>query len=1132
MRRKGLKFIPNLTVAIVCLIVLLPGQTAFTQTVNGGFHGVVADSSGAVIPNATVVAQNAGTNMVRQATTDDVGFYTILQLPPGRYVITASKSGFSTSQRDNVQLVVNQDLAVDFTLQVSAITQKVEITGTPAALDTASATIGQVVGSQETVQLPLNGRQFTQLVLLTPGAAPYENGQQSGNFVAIGAGGISPSVDGERSNQNNFTLDGGLNNYLMNNGWIISPPPDAIQEFKVQSHIVDAQFGISAGANVNLVTKSGSNQLHGNAYEFLRNDKMDATNFFTNFASQPKAPFQMNQYGVTLGGPVQIPGYNGREKKTYFFGYWEGFRSHQGFTESADVPPAADLGGNFSDILTTTKLTTDALGRPVYTGEIYNPYSTRTVTAGAVDSVTGLTATSTGPVRDPFPGNAIPANMLNQAALTYLKAFYPAADYGTGTYPNYFGPSLQIVRQDQFGVKMDHTFSNNDNLTGGFYFRQSIIVAPNALKLGNPQKWNDARVVNLNYTHLFSPTLLATFHYQYVFTWFNGANYQPAGEALLDATNLNRFEPVANDEPEVPAVSISPRFTGTAQSFIANAPDRTHNLTVDIQKVDKSHTLSGGYMIYKIHTFVAAGSGSVGFNQIPSGGIAASGANQLSGDGLASMLLDVPYSLSSQVGNVDADNRTTWQGGYIQDKWQVTKRLNVSFGMRYDYVAPMTWANNQVSGPSVQCMCFLISQPYAPLFPFANVRPTFLDPDYHGFQPRFGIAYGLSPKTVLRTSFSIFDDHNNTLKQATQALRIKWPWGGSASGSTLNLGYPTTLFDNLPLATTYYGPGSGVTASFGEQNHKPIAYSMEWNFGIQREITTNLTAEVDYVGSGSRHTNMEPSANTVPPNLMGAGATAPRFPFYAQYPSIGVFSYEENEGKGDYNSLQAKLQRRFAAGVTFLASYTWSKSLDLESSAIDGSIETFYNIEKDYGPSTFNFPQIFVFSSVYQLPWGKGKRFGHDWSGPLNAVAGGWQMSGIVTARSGSPFSVTVGDIANVGGGSQRANIVGSPLPAGFTQTVQQWYSKSAFATPANYTFGNLARNTLRGPDDKGFDFNLMKDFHLTETKYLEVRGDFFNIFNNVNFANPSGSEQAGSFMTISSAGASRQIQISLKLQW
>jgi len=419
------------------------------------------------------VIKNVGTGATRQITSNAAGFYTVTQLPPASYTITVSKPGFKT-EIQRVELLVAEDREVTITLQVGQVTQQVDVTAQAAALNTTNSTLGTVVSSTQVVDLPLNGRQFTQMILFTAGATPHEGGQQAAFQVQEGGGGISPAVNGQGARFNNYTLDGGLNNEVFKQTWTISPPPDAIQEFKVQSHSVDASVGMAPGANVNVATKTGTNQYHGDAWEFLRNDALDAANYFDNYFNLVKPPYRQNQFGGTIGGPMTIPGlYDGRAHKTYVFGYYEGFRSTEGFTETASVPYASELGGNFGDILTNKDVLIngtgceapatpcipelDPLGRNLYQGEIFNPYSTRQITQGQVDPTTGLTAQSSGLVRDPFPGNVIPTNMLTSQALYYVSKLYPAANYtppGGNVFPNSAINSNDAVRGDQFGIRL------------------------------------------------------------------------------------------------------------------------------------------------------------------------------------------------------------------------------------------------------------------------------------------------------------------------------------------------------------------------------------------------------------------------------------------------------------------------------------------------------------------------------------------------------------------------------------------------------------------------------------------------------------------------------------------------------
>jgi hypothetical protein len=1058
------------------------------------------------------------------------------------------------------------------------------------------------------VDLPLNGRQFTQLVLLAPGAAPKETGQQAGFTIPIGGGGLSPSVNGNRGQQNNFTLDGVLNNAIFTNVWAISPPPDAIQEFAVQSQMTDAQFSISSGANVNVVTKSGTNQFHGAVWEFLRNDSLDAANFFDNYFNNKKPAFRQNQFGFQAGGPLVIPHlYDGRAKRTYVSGYYEGFRSSQGFTETNNVPSAAELNGDFSDLLAANSQypnagqpsgIVDNLGRPILNGQIYNPYSTRQLTAGQVDPVTGLVAKTTGLVRDPFPGNVI--NLpLNQEALTYIKAFYPLPNLNVAPniFPNFAISSDQVIKNNQFGVRFDHTFANNDSLYGNFYYTQPNEIFPTSLLTGAQVLSNKARVIAVGYTHLFSPTLLASFHYGYIYTNYGSVN-TPGGEQLLNDTGQAALEPVRDGIPVVPQIGLAPRLGGTGQFAIPLGPIRSHQVSADVQKIRGSHTFSAGAMLFHIHSFDDGWGQATGFDQFPSSATYGVGLNASStGDGLASILRNLPSNLFGFVGATYADDKTNWTGYYLQDKWQASRKLNIQIGIRYDFVPPARYKNNQVSGWNPECpvpatpalpnsaeaaalsnACFLIPVPFPtpptstlpngqvvpnPSWPFPNVRQTYFDPKFTGWQPRLGFAYAADPKTVLRGAFSMFTDHNNTLVQESQDPRIAWPFGAGISYGGLNAGIvncteaPTlvtlaagrTCWSNPPAAAQFLPPNSYTPAlAFGATPRLKTPYAMEFNLSAEREIVPNLTATVSYVGSQSRHLFIQPMYNAPLPTKMGPGPVAPRTPF----PFFGQFPWDTNSGVGSYNALQVKVQKRFSQGLTFLGSYTWSKCLSIQDEGQSGSIQNPYNWSADKGNCDFNIPHIFVFSYAYLLPYGKGMRWGSNASGVANAILGNWQISGITTAESGAPFTATANaaDVANINPSSEteRADPTGQPvLPSGFKQTVETWYNPAAFTTPARYTFGALGRNTLRGPKSITWDFALLKNFRITEALQLQFRSEFFNIFNNVNLSPPGGGSSGGfstlggfngtavngaNFMHIFSAAASREIQFSLKFIW
>jgi hypothetical protein len=1149
---------------------------------NGGFHGTVTDTSGAVIPGVKVTVTNLNSGLLRTATTDAGGFYTITQVPPGQYSVSVSKEGFSTVAQPSVDLLMNQDLEANYTLQVGSVTQEVKVTGAPAMLQTASASLGTVVGSTEAVNLPLNGRNFTQLILLTPGAAPKESAQQSG-FVSLGGTMISPSTNGQQGIQDSFTVDGILTSYQFDPISQINPPPDAIEEFNVQSHMDDAKYTISSGANVSVVTKSGTAHFHGAAWEFLRNSDLDANNYFNNFSSEPRPAFRQNQFGGTFGGPVILPRYDGRQKHTYFFGFYEGFRSTQGFPVLANMPTPGEESGDFADILTTTQATgstgqplVDNLGRPIMNGAIYNPYSGREVTAGGVDPVTGLRAISSGIVRDPFPNNQIPANMLNPQALAYLQAFYLPPNFGPGgnSFPNFAATENEVLTADQFSVGIDHTFANNDVLNGKFYYTEPTEAAPNTEPpLGTLYTITHDRMVSLAYTHSFSPTLIGSFHFGY--NWVDTGGYTaPVSPALIAATGQGPIMDQKNGLLFAPEISLAPRLTGSDQFAYPFGPSRIHELTADIQKVRGSNTFSAGVLLMYIHEFDDGWGTSVGFDQFPSSGIYGANTNvSTTGDGLASMLLNLPSNYDAFFGLTAANFTSWWYGGYVQDKWQASKKLSVQIGLRWDYLSPPHYKNNEFTMWNTNCpvggrytttaeinsiteACDLLPTAYTipptatnptPLeWPVPNARQSLFDPRWDGWQPRFGFAYAARPRTIIRGAFAIFDDHNYYVNE-TQDSRAGWPFGGQYTPTSLNRGIITSsspTWSSPPSWTTFLPPTSNtVTIGRATQPNGKIPYAIEYNFGVQQGITPNMTLSADYVGAQDRHLWGDLGYNQPLPQNMGPNAIPNGEPF----PFIGgVIQANYNIFTANYNAFQLKLEQRFSQGLTFLASYTFSKCLDDYSGDYNTWPQNSYDLRADYGPCDYNFPQLFTFSYNYQLPFGSGKRFAAGAGRGLDALIGGWNMGGILSADSGSPFTVYLNfDNANAGETDRANRVAGCQLlPSGFQQNVDHWYNPACFTLPPAYTFGNAARDAYQGPNILNFDFSLFKSFKLTESKSLQFRVETFNLFNRANFSPPGGTTNGAysggagtigtdfgtpNFMKILSAAPARQIQFALK---
>jgi hypothetical protein len=1091
----------------VCMSAfLLLSYDLRAQTVSGAINGTVTDATGSVIPGFVVEAVNQDTGLKRSASGSEIGTFNLPLLPPGLYTVSITKEGFTGQVRKDLELLVNQNVTLDTMLTPSSVQQTVEVTSQAPSLDTSSATLGKVIEREEIVGLPLNGRKFTQLVLLTPGAAPRQGGQQNSFTVREGAGGISPSVNGQRGQQNNFTMDGVLNNALFTNIWAISPPPDAIQEFNVQSHTVDGQFSISSGANVNILTRSGTNQFHGALWEFLRNEKFDARNFF----DPALLPYRQNQYGVAVGGPVVLPRYNGRARNTWVSGYWEGFRSRRSTSRFASVPTQAMRNGDFSAFLGPA-IATDTLGRSVARGQIYDPSTTRPDPARP-----GLF------LRDPFAGNIIPTSRLSNSALLTLSKYYPLPNLAVGptVFPNLLAARPTAIDSDQYGIRLDHRFSNNDTLFGRFNYANPTQTSPEALPTYSQSLKNKARSIAVGYTHLLGPSTLFSLHYGYVYTDF-GQFDEPAGQAFLQATKFDRLAPVRNGIPIANQLSVSQDMTGVSQFAIPLGPNRGHQISPDLSVVRGKHTIGIGGMYYHIHSFDDGWGVSSSFARDAT---AIDSSVTQTGLGAASFMLGLPDSLGGFLGDTSANFTTHWIGAYVQDKWQVSTKLTVTYGLRYDFVAPMHWKNDKVSALDVDTGAFLIPVAYPPLFPFPNVRKTLFDPRYNGFQPRFGLAWRAQEKTVIRAAFTKFDDHNNTLVQISQDPRIAWPWGYGISVSAANRGVPNVFLDNLPTAASFFDPLQPRVA-FAANPRNKIPYVLQYNFGIQQQITPSLSAEIDYVGSVGRHLFIQPVANAA--RVPGPGPISLRQP-YPQYG--GTFSNSTNIGNSSYNALQAKFEKRMSYGVTFLGSYTYSKSLDIQSSGQAGGIVTIYDLRREWGPSDYDFTHIFVFSGLYQLPFGRGKAYLGSSGRFTDALIGGWNIGGITSWVSGPPFSISAGgDLANVGVNNQRAQVTGNPL-TGFSQSINEWFNIAAFRTPDQFTYGNAGRNNIRGPAAKQYDFVAFKEFTLWEKTKLEFRGEFFNLPNHARFGVPNNNVQSSAFGKITSSGEPRDIQLALKL--
>lgn len=719
------------------------------QTTNGLVTGSITDASGAYVPGAQISVTNVGTRLERSTQSNSSGTYILPQLPPGVYKVDVRKEGFASETRDQVELQVNQSLTIDFKLGVGSTAQTVEVTGAPPQLNTTSATLTDVVSHDETVGLPLNGREFTQLTLLTPGAAPQENGQQSSFTVSLGAGGISPSVNGQRGEQNNFTMDGILNNATYTNTWVIAPPPDAIQEFNVQSHITDAQFSVTSGANINLVTRSGTNNFHGALWEFLRNDALDAQTF----PETQRLPYRQNQYGLYLGGPVSIPHLIDGRDKTWFSLYWEGFRSAQTSTTLASTLTPAMVGGDFSAVL-GAQVGVDSLGRPEFANEIYDPFTSRPDPANPGQSL-----------RDPFTGNVIPSSRINAASALILAKYYPAPNLNVapGTLPNYEFSGATTTASDVLGGRLDHQFSEHDTIFARFNRSNQHRTSPQDFPSYVHTLSNYGQQAAVGYTHIFDPTTILNFRYGYNYVNF-ASNDEAAGTAFTDSIDFTQAAPQHDGIQLGPQISLSNGYSGVNQFAIPLGPQETMDYHADLSKVKGNHTIGVGAIYYHVRSYDDGWGAGMSFTQNATAQNATPGPT---GFGPASLLLGTPDSYGPWVGNTGADQTVNWYGVYAQDQWQATKKLVVSAGIRWDYVTPPNY-HKIVSGLNVLNGQFIVTGAIPPGVPTATGPKGYFNSQYNGWEPRFGLTYQATSRIVLHGAFAILDDHNNTLVQENQ----------------------------------------------------------------------------------------------------------------------------------------------------------------------------------------------------------------------------------------------------------------------------------------------------------------------------------------------------------------------------
>jgi len=1060
--------------------VLLKAQSA-------AITGTVADRTGAVIPAAEVVAVNRDNGFQWHVETNAAGRYNIPLLPPGVYRLSVRAEGFQPFVRDGIVLHVHQTALLDVTLALGRIEQAVLVEGNSSALGVQSATaeLGAVMPGKRVLNLPLNGRNFSQLLELTPGVSPANTSQNEDGDTVRPVGSFSfPAVNGQTNRSNGFLLDGTLNTGQLRNTYAVAPILDTIQEFKVQSHSDQAEFGGFLGGVINVVTKSGGNELHGSGWEFLRNDALDARNFFREGTTR----LRQNQFGFTAGGPVVIPeNYDGRNRTFFQTGY-QGFRSRRPADELYRVPTEANLRGDLSD----------------WPRRIFDPATTR------------LDRSGTGFVRDPFPGNRIPESMLDRGVVKFARATLPAP-IDTGVKDrNALDTTSNEWNQHDYLVRLDHLAGERDVV----WFRASGTLQDQFRSGGRERLASRVRLRSVNlgasWVHTFGPSQVMEVRFGRVKVSdrervrFTGVPPDFAQRIGFADSFSGRFH---GGVEITPALNVEDFFSGGERDTVFRPTD-TWSWRASYSKIVGDHTFKLGGGLNTMGLRIEHRNANSSFANLQTADPRAPGET---GSPLASFLLNLPDS----AGRRDTLETVRWGGVasfYFQDQWKAARRLTVNIGLRYDatFVPPYGReddGNLFVGSTDFNRGVYWLQRPpppcsqtgAAPCLPSDGALPddVLLAPDERIFrnyldnlQPRVGLAYRWNDATSVRASFGMVFDNYAAVLQTAQSYQGTWPTVGQQLERNLN--QPSGKRAAAPIRGTNPFPQGLFPAPTPFEQVQWFAdprlknpYSLQWNFGIQHELRPGTMLTANYVGSGSRRLSVGGFFNTA--LTPGPGDPRERSPF----PHIRPTYYDRSWGRSSYHALQAELNRRFSSSLSYTVSYTWSKSIDMGCSGwfgVEGcSLQNPYDLDRARSVSGFDVAHMLAVNWIYQLPFGpeSNLRTGLRWA---DLILGGWQINGIMTLHSGVPFNLMVnGDIANTGNrsGSVRPDLVGDPEL--LEPTAGRWFNTSAFAVPPRFTFGSAGRNLLRADGAANFDLSLFRRIALGETKNIEFRIEAFN---------------------------------------
>ncbi|HEY3131264.1 MAG TPA: TonB-dependent receptor [Acidobacteriota bacterium] len=1091
-------------------------QNASAQTVAGTIVGTATDASGAVLPGVTVTVTNSATGVAKVVVTNEAGAYTVPFLQPGTYSVSGELVGFKKQMITGVIVEVEQRVRVDLQLAVGEVSQTVQVESAVPLLNTESSSVGQVIENQRVVDLPLNGRQFMELAFLIPAT----HASAPGHFNAI-LQGIAVTAVGGRPTNNNFTLDG-ISNTSPNCGYFaVSPSVDAVQEFKIQTSNYSAEFGQTSGAVINVATKSGTNELHGSLFEFLRNDVFDARNFFNR--GKHAEPLKRNQFGGSIGGPVVIPKLYDGKNRTFFFYNEEHLKERRALVQIARVPSGPILTGDFS--------------KAGYT--IYDPKTTRA--NPNFDPSKPVSPSNLQFLRDPFQGNIIPSDRINPVALKALK-FYPQPNNPGDPQRNYINNNPFKRDNYQINARVDHQISAEDNIF--VRYAQSNLVASNPgvlPNMGGDDITNLGKNLALNWVHTFSSQLVNEARAGYNRLNFGRINPR---QGTNFAGTLGISGSPGSKISGFPIFGIA-GFTGLGDEEPYGNIDNIYQWVDIASYTKKNHSLKFGIDVRRILNdyFIA---------RSPSGSYSLSG--QFTGlpgiplsEGFADFLLGLPASNAiTYLGDIGRTRTTNWNA-FFQDDWKVSQNLTVNLGLRYElFTSPVDKFGRQgYMDPKTGELVYAKRAPLDNPLPGSGIteadlklphrrvdRDSIIIGDHNNFAPRVGFAYQLPhlKNTVLRAGYGVSFVYFPFSDFGVNSQRMI-PFSVNVSNAS-DAFRPTIPDYNFDVGGARQVLLSGTRFSIaGLDPNLHWGDVQQWSLNVQHELPGNVLFDLGYLGNSAHHLAQRfPTNNPLTP---GSGSLNSRRPFQ----SFSGVTQVQSDINNFYNAMALRLEKRYSQGFSVLGSYTWAKSIGYGSEVYgtpgqEGGFQNPLNRRLDRGLTPDDVRQRLSISYTWELPVGRGRAVLGDASGPVNALLGGWQVNSIMAFQTGFHVTVTGGAFTNMGWAT-RPDQIGNPN-RDFTFSVDQAFNTKAFARPAQFQFGTAPRGSIETPGIKNVDLSIFKNTRVKERLNVQFRFEMFNAANHPNFSCfeclPSRNFDSSAFGRIFAASDPRLIQFALKL--